>query len=166
MRALLSGYAQRTALGLGAIVLFVSTSSAQGNPRTELTLAGATIIFPTPSASDYTAGFINSTTGVTFTVDATNGSVPHTTTILIRATSAALGGGKVIGDLQWRRSDLTTWTSITATNAQVEQRLQTRGILNDPWSNTIFFRMLLNLATDPPATYSANYEITLSQTVP
>jgi hypothetical protein len=38
--------------------------------------------------------------------------------------------------------------------------------LNDPWSNTIFFRMLLDWTRDAPGTYSANYVITLSQTVP
>ena len=123
-------------------------------------------MFPAPTANDYAAGFVNSTTGVTFRVDATVGAQPHTTTILIRSLSTSLGGGKVIGDLQWRRSDLATWTSISLVNAQVEQRPQVMNVLNDPWSNTIFFRMLLNWTTDPPATYSGNYQITLSQTVP
>ena len=72
----------------------------------------------------------------------------------------------MIGDLQWRRSDLATWNSITQTDAQVEQRIVIRNGLNDPWSNTIFFRMSLNWTTDSPATYTANYQITLSQTVP
>lgn len=166
MRALLSGYVQRIALVLGALALVAAPSAAQGNPRTDLTLAGGTITFPAPTANDYAAGFVNSTSGVTFTVDATNGNQSHTTTILIRATSPSLGGGKVIGDLQWRRSDLTTWTSIAPTDSQVEQRVQVRNGLNDPWSNTIFFRLLLNWTTDGPATYSASYEITLSQTVP
>jgi hypothetical protein len=166
MRALASGYVQRIALVLGALALAASPSSAQGNPRTDLTLAGGTITFPAPTANDYVAGFVNSTSGVTFTVDVTNGNQSHTTTILIRAISASLGGGKVIGDLQWRRSDLTIWTSMSPTDAQVEQRVQVRNGLNDPWSNTIFFRLLLNWTTDPPATYTADYQITLSQTVP
>ena len=166
MRALLSGYVQRIALVLAALALVAPASAAQGNPRTDLTLAGGTITFPAPTANDYVAGFVNSTSGVTFTLDATNGNQSHTTTILIRATSASLGSGKVIGDLQWRRSDLTTWTSIGPVDAQVEQRVQVRGGLNDPWSNTIFFRLLLDWTTDAPATYSATYEITLSQTVP
>lgn len=153
------------ATALVALALVASTAAAQ-NPRTTLTLATPTINFPSPTAADYVAGFVNSSNGVTFTVDATNGNQSHTTTILIRATSASLGGGKVIGDLQWRRSDLTGWTSIAATDVQVEQRVQVRNGLNDPWSNTIFFRMLLSWTTDAPATYSANYQITLSQTVP
>ena len=148
-----------------ALALFTSPVAAQ-NPKTDLTLAGATITFPAPTAADYVNGYVNSSTGVTFTVDAVNGNQSHTTTILIRATSANLGGGKVIGDLQWRRSDLATWNGITGTDVQVEQRVQVRNGANDPWTNTIFFRMLLSWTSDAPATYSANYQITLSQTVP
>jgi hypothetical protein len=148
-----------------ALVLLASPLAAQ-NPRTSLTLAGATITFPAPTAADYINGFVNSATGVTFTVNATNGIQPHTTTVLIRTTSANLGSGKMLGDLQWRRSDLAIWNSITTTFVQVEQRPQVLNGLNDPWTNTIFFRMLLNWTTDAPATYSANYQIGLSQTVP
>ncbi|MEA2765734.1 MAG: hypothetical protein QOK07_2138, partial [Gemmatimonadaceae bacterium] len=43
------------------------------------------------------------------------------------------------------------------------QQVMAKGSANDPWSNTIFFRMLLNWTTDPPATYSGNYQLTLSQ---
>lgn len=148
-----------------ALMLLGSPLAAQ-NPKTDLTVTGATITFTAPTATDFVNGFVDSPTGVTFTVDATNGNQSHTTTILIRSTSASLGNGKIIGDLQWRRSDLGTWNSITLTDAQVEQRAQVRNVQNDPWSNTIFFRMLLNWTTDGPATYSANYQITLSQTVP
>jgi hypothetical protein len=148
-----------------ALALLATPLAAQ-NPVTSLTLAGQTITFPAPTATDYINGFVNSATGVTFTVNATAGNQSHTTTVSIRATSANLGGGKVLADLQWRRSDLATWNSITSTNVQVEQRVQVRNGLNDPWNNTIFFRMLLNWTTDAPRTYTANYRITLSQTVP
>lgn len=160
----LSGVSTSTAISL-ALVLFATSLAAQ-NPKTDLTLAGATVTFPAPTATDYINGFVNSTAGVTFTVDATNGNQSHTTTIAIRSTSANLGGGKVLADLRWRRSDLATWNSITTTDVQVEQRVQVRNGLNDPWNNTIFFRMLLNWTTDAPATYTGNYVITLSQTVP
>jgi hypothetical protein len=133
--------------------------------KTSLTLTGGTITFPAPTAADYIAGFVNSSTGVTFNVNSTSGA-QRTTTISIRATSANLGNGKAIGDLQWRRSDLANWNSITATDAQVEKRIVVNKGLNDPWSNTIFFRMVLSWAADAPATYAANYQVTLSQTVP
>jgi hypothetical protein len=148
------------------LVALVTVASPAVAQKTNLTLSGGTITFPSPTASDYINGFVNSTTGVTYTLNATNGNQSHTTTVLIRTTSANLGSGKSLGDLQWRRSDLSAWNSIGSTNAQVEQKIMIRSTLNDPWSNTIFFRMILDWTKDAPATYSANYQITLSQTVP
>src|SRR4029078_2132280 len=146
-------------------IALVAAASPLAAQKTSLTVTGGTITFPAPTAADYIAGFVNSTTGVTFTINSTNG-VKRTTTVSIRYTCASVGNGKVLGDLQWRRSDLATWSSITQTNAQVEQRIVVNKGLNDPWSNTVFFRMLLNWTSDAPATYTANYQITLSQTVP
>ncbi|HJQ11515.1 MAG TPA: hypothetical protein VJ840_10860 [Gemmatimonadaceae bacterium] len=148
-----------------ALVLCAAPLAAQ-NPRTQLTLSGQTITFPAPTAADYINGYVYSATGVSYTLDATSGNQSHTTTVSIRATSAGLGGAKVIGDLEWRRSDLANWNPITLVNAQVEQRVMVRGGLNDPWNNTIFFRIKLSWTSDPPATYTANYQLTLSQTVP
>lgn len=145
-----------------ALMMVASPLAAQ---KTILTLTGGTITFAAPTAADYIAGFINSGTGVAFNLAAQTGT-SRTTTVSIRSLSATLGGGKVIGNLQWRRSDLATWNGITLTDAQVEQRVQVRNGLNDPWGNTIFFRMILTWTTDAPATYSGTYQITLSQTVP
>jgi hypothetical protein len=145
--------------GLLAMLLFASPVAAQ---KTTLTVTNATITFPTPTATDYINGYVDAT-GVTFTLDATSGA-SRTATVLIRASSASLGGGKVLGDLKWRRSDLATWNAITSTDVQVEQRVMVKNVSNDPWGNTIFFRMLLNWTTDAPGTYTANYVITLSQT--
>jgi len=164
MRALrhkLRGVSTSVAI-FAALALVASPLGAQ---RTNLTVTGGTITFPAPTAADYIAGFVNSTTGATFTIDSQNG-VPRTTTVSIRSTSPNLGNGKLIGDLQWRRSDLATWSSITLSDSQVEQRIVINKGLNDPWSNTVFFRMVLNWTSDAPATYAANYQITLSQTVP
>jgi hypothetical protein len=142
-----------------ALVLSASPLAAQ---KATLTLTNATITFPTPTAADYINGYVDAT-GVTFNLVATAGG-SRTTTVLIRATSASLGGGKVLGDLKWRRSDLATWNAITSTDVQVEQRVMAKNGANDPWGNTILFRMLLSWATDAPGTYTANYVITLSQT--
>jgi hypothetical protein len=96
-------------------------------------------------------------------VDATSSSgQANTTTIAIKSTSANLGNGKVLTDLQWRRSDLAAWNTITLANVNVEARAQTYNGTNDPWSNTIFFRMKLTWTTDAPAAYTANYTITLT----
>ena len=159
----LSGVSTRLAISVSiAMALAASPLAAQ---KTILTLTGGTVTFPAPTATDFINGFVNSATGVAFTVNSQNGVI-RTTTIAIRTTSADLGGGKAIADLQWRRSDLATWNSISLTDAQVEQKIVINKGLNDPWTNTIFFRMNLNWATDAPATYSASYTITLSQTVP
>jgi len=164
MRALqrkLRGVSTRAAIAL-ALALTATPLVAQ---KTNLSVAGGTITFPAPTAADYIAGFVTATNGATFTINAQTG-VSRTTTVSLRSTSADLGNGKLIGDLQWRRSDLAAWNSITLTDAQVEQRVVVRNGLNDPWGNTIFFRMVLNWTTDAPATYTGNYQITLSQTVP
>lgn len=159
----LCGVSTRLAVAIAiAMPLLASPLSAQ---RTTLTLTGGTITFPAPTAADYINGYVNSTTGVLYTINSVNG-VNRTTTISIRTTSANLGGTKSIADLMWRRSDLATWTSISLTDAQVEQKPVVNKGLNDPWSNTIFFRMNLDWATDSPATYTGSYTITLSQTVP
>ena len=148
-----------------ALALTAAPLTAQ-NPKTSLTLGGGTVTFPAPTATDYINGYVYSTSGVTYTLNATNGNASHTTTVLISATSADLGNGKALTDLEWRRSDLATWNTMPTTNTQVEQKIMIKGGLNDPWSNTIFFRMKLSWTADPPATYTANYQITLSQTVP
>jgi hypothetical protein len=159
----LCGVSTRLAISVSiAMVVLAFPLAAQ---KTTLAVTGGTITFPTPTAADYINGYVNSTTGALFTINSVNGA-NRTTTVSIRTTSANLGGGKVIADLQWRRSDLATWSNISLTDAQVEQRPVVNKGLNDPWSNTIFFRMILNWATDAPATYSGSYTITLSQTVP
>ncbi|HEX2601847.1 MAG TPA: hypothetical protein VHL32_06995 [Gemmatimonadaceae bacterium] len=145
-----------------ALALCASPALAQ---RTNLNVSGGTVTFPSPTAADYVAGYVTAVAGVTFTINSQNG-LTRTTTISIRSTSGSMGGGKVIGDLEWRRSDLATWNTMTLSDAQVEQRLVVNKGLNDPWSNTIFFRLKLNWTTDAPGTYTANYEITLAQTVP
>jgi hypothetical protein len=162
-RKLFSG-STGTAISL-SLALLASPLAAQ-NPVSSLTLSGQTITFPAPTATDYINGFVNSATGVTFTIDATSGTQSHTTIVRIRSTSANLGNGKLLTDLQWRRSDLATWNTITTGDVLVEQRVQVRNGTNDPWTNTIFFRMLLSWTDDPNGANAANYRITLSQTVP
>jgi hypothetical protein len=142
-----------------ALLWFASPLAAQ---TTTLALGGNVITFPGPTATDFVNGYVYSS-GVLFTVDATSSSgQANVTTIAIKSTSANLGNGKVLADLQWRRSDLATWNTITLANVNVETRSQTFNGANDPWSNTIFFRMKLTWTTDAPAAYTANYTITLS----
>ncbi|HZE08675.1 MAG TPA: hypothetical protein VE110_07935 [Gemmatimonadaceae bacterium] len=160
---------RRSLRGASTIATMFVAAALAASPlvaqKTNFTVTGGTITFPAPTAADYINGFVNSTTGVTFTLNSGNG-VNRTTTVSIRSASTDLGNGKVLGDLQWKRSDLATWNSITLVDSPIEQRIVVNKGLNDPWSNTVFFRMTLNWATDAPATYTANYVLTLSQTVP
>jgi hypothetical protein len=151
--------AGRLSLLLG-LVFFAPPLAAQS---TTLALGGNIITFPAPTATDYVNGYVYSATGVQFTVKATSDAgQAMMTTVAIKSTSANLGNGKLLADLQWRRSDLATWNSITLADVNVEARSQTYNGVNDPWSNTIFFRMKLSWTADAPAVYTANYTITLS----
>ena len=164
---LTSGFHCAGKLALAILFALAVTASTLRAQTVSLTLANNAITFAAPTAADYNAGWINSGSGVTFTVNETaTGGGTVTTKIVVRSTSANLGGGKVIGDLQWRRSDLSTWNAITTTDVTVESRTVTFNGTNDPWSNTIFFRLLLDWTKDAPATYTATYRITLTVTQP
>jgi hypothetical protein len=77
-----------------------------------------------------------------------------------------MGGTKPISDMQWRRSDLATWNSLTTSDVQVESRQMVKSGLNDPWSNSIFFRTALSWTTDGPATYTPTIILTCTITTP
>jgi hypothetical protein len=151
-----------------ALTLTASAGIAQRDPllETRIALTGARIVFPIPTVQDYNQGFVAATDGVRFVVNAIKGNQSHTTMISIRSIAATIGGGKPLSDIQWRRSDLSNWNSLSIVNTEVETRIQVRNGLNDPWTNTIFFRILLNWADTPPAQYFADYQISLSQTEP
>jgi hypothetical protein len=150
------------AAGASLLLVLLCFASPVAAQSTTLALTGNVITFPAPTATDYVNGFVYSS-GVLFTVNATSSSgQANMTTVAIKSTSANLGNGKVLADLQWRRSDLATWNTITLANVNVETRSQTFNGANDPWSNTIFFRMKLTWTTDAPAAYTANYTITLN----
>ena len=153
-----------------ALALTLLSVQAQGQnratPKTLLTVSSNVVTFAPPTANDYASGSVNGADGVTFVVATTNGNQTHVTTILIRGTAAKFTNGKDIGEVQWRRADLPTWNSLTLTNTQVEERVQVPHGPNDPWSNTILFRVLLGWDRDPPASYTATYEITLAQRDP
>ena len=131
-----------------------------------LTLTQTPNVFPAPTVADYNAGNVVNATGILFTITLAGAAANRTTSVAIRSSSATLGGGKSISDLQWRRADLVAWNAMTTTDAVVESRPVRKNSLNDPWSNQVFLRILLNWATDPPATYTAPIVLTLTVTTP
>lgn len=156
--------------GRGLVVVAAAALAVPRAARAQvtLTLTGAPNVFPAAAAADYNTGFVVNPAGILFTVDVTGGSpaTQRTTIVSIRSSSASLGGGKPLGDLQWRRADLAVWTPMTTVNATIESRQVRRNALNDPWSNTVFLRILLNWTADPPGTYSAGLVFTLTVTTP
>ena len=124
------------------------------------------VFLVSPTVADYNVGFVVNPTGILFTITLAGASTNRTTTVSIRSSSATLGGGKPIGDLEWRRADLVAWNAMTTTDAAVESRPVRKNTLNDPWSNQVFLRILLNWASDPPATYTAPIVFTLTVTTP
>jgi len=150
------------------LVVAMLAAPAGLTAQVRLTLSQTPNKFPAPAVADYIAGFIANPTGILYTVNVTGGpaSQSRTTTVSIRSSSASLGGGKALSDLEWRRSDLVTWNPMTTSDATVESRQARRNGTNDPWSNTLFLRMLLSWTTDAPATYTAGLVVTLTVTSP
>ena len=157
-----------TGIGMALLAALLLALPPYVGAQVRLTLSGAPLVFPAPAVTDYDAGFVAAPTGVGFTVDVLSGNrrTSRTTIVSLRSSSASLGGGKPVSDLQWRRADLATWNAMTTTDATVESRQVVRNTLNDPWSNTVFFRVLLSWTGDPPGTYSAGLVFTLTVTTP
>lgn len=152
-------------IGLVAALLGGARVSAQ----VTVALAGGPVAFATPSGTDFATGSIAATNTVTFTVNQTGGgaNVQHTANVAIHANAATLGGGKAIGDLQWSSANNPgVWNSISTTDALIESRPMKKNSLNDPWTETVSFRMLLHWASDAPATYGVGITFTLTVTTP
>lgn len=146
-------------LGIG------SANSLAQNQVTTLAVSSSNVLFAVPTVEDYANGFVQAAQGVTFSVSTAGASQLRTATISIRATTTGLGSGKAVADVQWRRADLPDWNSLTISNTEVERRQMTLNG-NDQWTNTIFFRVVVRWQRDAPATYTADFQITLSQTFP
>jgi hypothetical protein len=155
-------------LVLAAVLVQPRDAHAQ---RTRMTVSGFPVNFPTPAGTDFDAGFIQSTTGITFTIDAQTGSnTQRTTTVTIRcAAPCPMTGTKPVSELSWRRADLGTWNTLTTTDAVVESRPVFRNqplpASNDPWSNTLYFQFDLSWLGDPPSATANSYNIIMSLTV-
>ncbi len=152
------------------LLLAIAMTPSPGKTQTQvtLTLTGGPVSFATPTASDFTVGGLEAATPLTYQAQ-TIEEPPigtHTTTVYIRSSSATLGGGKPVGDLEWRRGDDLTWRSLTTTNAAVESRTTSYDVLGHTFSNTVHFRVALRWTTDAPATYTGNLVFTEAVTQP
>jgi len=150
-----------------AAALAAALGGRAASAQVQLTVGGGPVNFSAPTVTDYTNGFVLDATPLSYTVNIqADLNTQRTSIIEISSTSANLGGGKALSDLQWRRSDLGTWNALTTSPATVESRPIRNGTLNDPWSNSVVFRLLLSWTADGPATHTANITVTLTVTTP
>jgi hypothetical protein len=155
----------------GCFLLRPTVAVGQGSIKNRLTLSGTTVAFPTVVEADYNVGWVAATNSITATFDASKAGGPangvqRTAIISLSSTAATMGATKPIADLQWRRSDLSTWNSFTTSPVTVDSKQFVFNGLNDPWTATVFFRSLLSWATDAPGTYPATIVFTLTITTP
>ena len=133
--------------------LLACAASAGAQRRTNLAVTGLPFTVAATTPADFDAGFVVLGT-LTFTVNATSNRPrfsPRVTTVNVRCFAPCPSSGTLsAASLQWRRGDLGTWNALTTTRTLVETRTVTFNGTNDPWSNTIQFRYLLNWATTPP----------------
>ena len=154
------------ALIVGAVCGAPRPLVAQGR-RTLFTVTGVPFTVTGTTPADFDAGFIILGT-LAFTIDATANQPffsPRLTSVNVRCFAPCPSTGALPGTgIQWRRGDLGTWNDLTTTLALVETRTLVYGGANDPWSNTIQFRYVLNWATTPP-TAATQFMLELQMTV-
>jgi len=152
-------------ISIVTLAFFANTGRAQTSVA--LTLGGHSVSFPSPTAADLTAGSLDATDALEFGVTTSSEPVgSFTTRVYIRNSSATLGGGKPVADLEWRRDDDDTWHHLSTTDALVESRATTGLLAGHTWGNSIQLRIALHWTSDPPATYTGNLVITVSTTQP
>lgn len=156
----------RALLGTVMVLVAVTTEAAAQRFRLRVT-DGAPVTFPVPTEASYDAGFVLSGELLDFDVNAqTAPNILRESRVSIRSTTGTMGSGKPIADLQWRRADLGVWNSMTTANVVIEARDILRNSLNDPWGNSVEFRVLLDWADDPPGAYAPGLVVTLTILAP
>lgn len=121
------------------------------------------IAFPSATAADFAAGYVNTTT--TSSID-TRGNVAHDVTIHTTATeftyTDTYGTGetpaKPIDHLLWTNDAGTNWVSITGSQADVATGLA-RGA--HAGAAEVGYRIELDAATDVPGDYSLGFVYTV-----
>jgi hypothetical protein len=104
---------------------------------------------------------MEATSPMSFQIVTTSESAgPHKTILHIRSSSSTLGGGKPIGDLEWRRGDQTTWNPVTTLDQEVEIFTGSHLPEGHTYSNTIHFRILLHWTSTRSATYNGHLVLT------
>jgi hypothetical protein len=154
------------AAGLVTLIVLVPEAAPAQAVMTRLTVSGLPMVMPAPTGTDFVNGSIESAP-ISYLVEAIGGPVfsPRSTSVSIRcALPCPTSGTKAMASLQWRRGDLGAWSPISTGDVLVEQRWMVMDLFNDPWTNTILFRFLLDWSTDPPGS-SGEFNLVLTLTV-
>ncbi|MCL7972365.1 MAG: hypothetical protein M8866_09835 [marine benthic group bacterium] len=137
--------------------LLAAPASAQlcsGSGRYTVRLQPGLLVFPTPTPDDFAAGSIEH--GPVVLNVRPRGRANNRWVVCLRADSSDMGNGKPISDLQYRRDDQTAWTPMSPGDQLLAQGNRGTRI-------TLQFRILLDEATDPAGTYSADYTATAAR---
>lgn len=142
------------------VALLAGDAAAQGNRRTQMTITGHPLTVTGTSVADFDAGSVAAgSTQVNVNLTTNNGAggfSPRVTTVRVRCNTPCPNSGTLsLAGLQWRRSDLAVWNTLTTAFVTVEQRTATFNGVNDPWANTVFWRYLLTYTGTPPAAATA-----------
>jgi hypothetical protein len=144
-----------------ATILLTAGLAHRGSAQTyTLSLNTQTVTIPAPTATDYANGFTVATQSITYTLSGVSLAGPHTVLVKIKSATTTLGGGKAIADLEWQLNGSSTWTSITTSDTQVASH--TVRTITPTFTGTIRFRVRLRWVSDPPATYTATVNISIT----
>lgn len=153
-----------------AVLMATATAAAAQNRLTQLTVSGFPLADAETSVAELDAGSI-ALGSTDFTVDLlTNAGNPYLNRYTNIEVICAAPCPVDVTRLQWRRADQATWNSLSdVTWTSIEVRLATFNGANDPWSQTVFWRYLVDWTTTPPASlkeYRIQFRLTTSQTAP
>ena len=145
-----------SAAPLGAQAQAIASASIQVPTLLRIEVTDAAVAFPAPGLADFSAGFVLAGSGPPRV--RTRGNVPHR--VQLSAATAVLTGSapeatKPVQDLQWS-TDGAAWTSLGT--SPVDLALLPPGL--HPDAAGVRFRLLLDLASDLPATYHVDLVFT------
>ena len=159
---------RRTAIALVAVVALIGAREAAAQDTAPMTasivipqvisidVSSPTVAFPAPTAEDYEApGYVASGAATTIS---TRANVLHRVTISTADAFMAGGDGdKPSSHLQWSTSLAGAYAGVTTAGADVVTGLA-RGV--HATAAEVFYRMVLDVTTDAPATYDLDFVFT------
>lgn len=148
-------------MALATLLAVLSASSpaiaqvcGSGTGRYVVRVQPGLLVFPTPTPDDFAAGWIEH--GPVQLSVRPRGGTNRPWVVCLRADSPDMGSGKPISDLQYRRDNQASWTSVSLGDQPLAQGDRGTRI-------AIQFRILLDESTDPAGTYSADYTVTAAR---